>query len=730
MNLNIELPKSLLDELLLKTGEEPVYCALSDIDLEGNYSDRCYFGASKSYLFVFYDKSSRFIPLKECSSVKNSNMINGGAIIATVNGSEELIIRYSMNRLSRFAYIARGVQLLIDGDLEHKIESREAERVCPKCGRVLPGTKRCPKCENKALNIKRIFSMMSTHKLAVIIIVLIMLADNLVVLAKQFIFKDFIDNNLVPQKGTVSDVMAFFLFLVLVSVASTVLWLSRFYICNKLGAGIGKELRQKMMSKLQDLSLSFINKRNPGELIHRVTGDTERVKSFLQEVFCDFFSMLIMLVSVAILMLILNWKLALASFAFSPIVVIFSRTFWPHIRRIFHQQWKKYDKINNKLQDILSGIRVVKVFGKDKAEAENFYELNDDYAKTQKRNEIFFAAVHPILSLFLSFGSYLIVYLGGLDVLVGNMTTGELVQFINFSGLLLGPLGWMSFLPRRIVQTTTSIERIYDVLDESPEINNSPNAEKHDIVGNINFSDVVFGYRSYEPVLDGINLDVKPGEMIGLVGASGSGKSTLINLVMRLYDPDAGTITIDGKNLKNLDIKHFHSQIGVVLQETFLFAGTVLDNIKFAKPDATLEEVILAAKRANAHEFISKMPDGYNTYIGERGHNVSGGEKQRIAIARAILNEPRLLILDEATSALDTESEYQIQEALERLREGRTTFAIAHRLSTLRAADRIAVIDGHKIAELGTHNELLKQKGIYYDLVMAQLQMSKTQHDN
>ena len=298
------------------------------------------------------------------------------------------------------------------------------------------------------------------------------------------------------------------------------------------------------------------------------------------------------------------------------------------------------------------------------------------------------------------------------------------MQFVSYAGMLLGPLSWMSFLPRQIIRMTTSLDRIYDILDEKPKIVNTKSAIKKRINGDISIKDAVFGYRSHEPVLEGIDLEVKSGEMIGLVGASGTGKSTLINVIMRLYDIDEGSITVDGIDIKDYDIADYHNQIGVVLQETFLFAGTVLDNICFARPDATMEDIIKAAKSANAHEFICKLPDGYNTYIGEKGHMLSGGEKQRIAIARAILGDPRILILDEATSALDTESEYQIQEALERLRKGRTTFAIAHRLSTLRCADRIAVINDHKIAELGTHNELLKQRGIYYGLVMAQLEMN------
>ena len=283
----------------------------------------------------------------------------------------------------------------------------------------------------------------------------------------------------------------------------------------------------------------------------------------------------------------------------------------------------------------------------------------------------------------------------------------------------------MTHLPRSVMQMITSLNRIYDVLDEEPAIKDGVEAKDVEIQGDVTFKDVTFGYNSYDPVLEHIDLEVKKGEMIGLVGASGTGKSTMINLIMRLYDVDRGAILVDGVDVREIKQESFHDQIGVVLQETFLFSGTILNNIRFANPKATMEEVIRAAKAANAHDFIVKTPDGYNTYVGERGFNLSGGERQRIAIARAILTNPRLLILDEATSALDTESEYLIQQALDRLTEGRTTFAIAHRLSTLRNADRLVVIDGHSIAEVGTHDELMEKKGIYHELVTAQLQMAK-----
>ena len=337
---------------------------------------------------------------------------------------------------------------------------------------------------------------------------------------------------------------------------------------------------------------------------------------------------------------------------------------------------------------------------------------------------MFWATFFPFLTFAVGAGTYLITFFGGLDVFGGYLTIGQLTQFISYAGMLYSPLQRMAFLPRMLSRTMTSIERVYDVLEEETEVPQSEHAVDLAIKGAVELERVSFGYLSYDPVLEDVSLSVKPGEMIGIVGSSGAGKSTLINLIMRLYDPDDGRITVDGVDLKEISHDSLYSQIGVVLQETFLFSGTILANLRFSKPDATMEEVIQAAKIGGAHDFICKLPDGYNTYVGERGNTLSGGERQRVAIARAVLGNPKILILDEATSSLDTETEYQIQEALGRLIQGRTTFAIAHRLSTLRNADRIVVIDKKRVAEIGTHEELLKKKGIYYNLVTTQLAMN------
>lgn len=719
MNLNFTPP-----QVFEALGQEVIYCVPYDRKINGEYQDDGYVVVTETTLYVTENNNiKRSATLKECDSITCNPLIGGGELVVTKNGVSKRYVLFSSKHLSRFSSIAAGAQLLAEGK-KKRIVNREYETICDKCGRGLPKTKNCPHCKGSGLRTgSRILDICKDHKKSFVVISILMMLSSVLSVLGPDIQKRFIDGPLNYKNGTVSDVFAFLIIMLIITVSTIVVNILKNIACAKLGTSVALKLREKLYNKVQILTMSFIDDRRPGVVMHRIMHDPEMVRHFMQDAFGNMFAMLVTMVFVLVYMLSVNAWLTVVSVIFIPLVIVLTILWRKNIHRRFHMQWKKNDKANSALQDVIAGMRVVKSFGKEKEESEKIDSVNIELAGLQKKNEVFWATFYPWLTFIMGAGIYLVTYFGGIDTINGAMSIGTLTQFIAYAGILYGPLGWMTRLPQMIARTATSIERIYDILDEEPDIVEPEDAVDHKIKGEIEFKDVTFGYHSYEPVLKNINLTVKPGEMIGLVGASGTGKSTMINLLMHLYEVDDGEILIDGVNINNIKSDSFHNQMGVVLQETFLFSGTILNNLKFAKPDATTEEIIMAAKMANAHDFICKTPDGYNTYVGEHGYNLSGGERQRIAIARAILNNPRLLILDEATSNLDTESEFLIQKALSRLISGRTTFAIAHRLSTLKDADRLVVIDGHSIAEIGSHDELIKKKGIYYSLVTAQLEM-------
>ncbi|WOO38227.1 ABC transporter ATP-binding protein [Anaerocolumna sp. AGMB13020] len=729
MELNFRLTGKVKEVLQLKAGEEIKYSVPYDIDESGRLTEDGYIIVTNLRLFIIKGTEITYQnKLAALEKIKCEPMVNNGLLVVKeyAEDYEKYLARFTMHHMVRISLAAKGIERLLEHN-DKEIRSNEREKTCLKCGRALPGTRICPNCDGKQVTAGKFWGLIKYYKLQLVFMALVAIISSALSLYIPQFQKPFIDNILVTKNGTSKDILSFFSIMLFFTVVQILVQVVKNWWFVYLGARISMDIRARMYEKIQELTLSFILDKRPGELMNRVAQDTRKIQRFMQECFGHMFSCLITMTGAIGIMLALDVKMTLVSVVFLPLVYFISGAFRKNIHRRFHLQWVKSDKLNSSLQDVISGIRVVKSFGKEKEESEKFNHLTEEYAAVQSRNEVFWASLYPVLTFIMSMGIYFVLYFGGIKVLDGNMTVGTLMQFNAYAWILYGPLGWMTHLPRMITEMVTSLERIYDVLDEEPLILNKSDAVQHSISGEIEFKNVSFGYKSYEPVLKNIDLHIKKGEYIGLVGASGTGKSTMINLIMHLYEADDGDILIDGRNIKELDLEHYHSQLGVVLQETFLFSGSILNNIRFAKPEASMEEIIQAAKAANAHDFICKTPDGYNTYVGEHGYNLSGGERQRIAIARAILNNPGILILDEATSSLDTESEYLIQKALERLSAGRTTLAIAHRLSTLRRADRLIVIDGHSIAETGSHNELMEQQGIYYNLVTAQLQMQSLQ---
>ncbi len=653
---------------------------------------------------------------------------NGGAD----DGSDNVpVCRCSMSCITQVGELVKVLNhYLLSGELLDIDE--ESLPVCPKCHRHYPkGMNVCLFCVKKRSVFSRAFTFFKPHLGKVVVSGILLTLANLLSSVLPLLNSQLIDNYLVPVKNAkpyfddpVKGVIAVAGLMALLFLVSRILNIFSTRLSNRIGSQFSGELRKLVYEKIQALSLTSMSGRSTGNLLHRITRDTERVKDFFNQQGRYLIEQTVMFIVVLTVLFCTNWLLALLVVVPLPIAVFMISRFWASTHLRYHKQWRVDSRATAILHDIIKGIRVVKSFGNEEREIEKFSKVSKDLADICAYNEKYWAVTFPMVGSFMTLGEFLVLIVGGAMVLRGDLTLGEMTRFNLYLAFLYAPLRWMSTFPRRVADASTALVKIYEILDEKQTLDDS-GTTVFDPSGAITFKDVDFGYRSYEPVLKNVNFTIAPGEMVGLVGHSGAGKSTIINLCLRLYDVGMGSITVGGTDIRTVSQHDLRDGIGVVFQETYLFSGTAYDNIAYARPNATPEEVIAAARAARAHDFITALPDGYNTVIGENGHTLSGGERQRISIARAILKNPKILILDEATSSLDPETEIQIQEALAELTKGRTTIAIAHRLATLHGADRLIVLEKGRIVQIGPHSELVNEDGIYRNLVLAQRETTK-----
>ncbi len=495
------------------------------------------------------------------------------------------------------------------------------------------------------------------------------------------------------------------------------------YLISGMSQHVVVDLREDLYQHLQKLSLSFFERQTTGDLMSRITNDVNVIQNSLINGLSNMVLQPVMIIGIVGFLLYIDWKLALVSFLIIPLITYAINKFGFKMRSISTKIQDEMSNVTNILQETLSAVRIVKAFNNEDKEIKKFSKANERTLEQNLKGVQVEATITPVVEFIISLGAAAFLWYGGHKVLDGSMTTGELVTFISYIGLLVSPINILSKSYNLMQKAVGAAERIFKLLEVDEKVIEKEDAvEMPAIEGEVVFDDISFSYNEEEEVLTDINLKIDQGEMVAFVGHSGAGKTTLVNLIPRFYDVDSGEIRIDGINIEDVKIDSLRKQIGIVPQETILFKGTIADNIAYGASHKSREEVIEAAKKANAHQFISNFDNGYDTEVGERGVSLSGGQKQRISIARALLTDHKILILDEATSSLDLKSESLIQEALERLIKDRTTFVIAHRLSTIINADKIIVIEEGEIVEKGKHEELIENKGYYYKLYKSQFE--------
>ncbi len=617
------------------------------------------------------------------------------------------------------------------GEIDPDEKDFKKDDFCPKCGARYPDPARkiCPACMDKRGLLRRLLEFTAGYRVYMAMILFTLVLASALGVITPYLSSAFFYDEVLNQEGEFYGQLALVLSLV---VGTTVLRLFinmlSGCITSKVSGNVIYKLKKTIFSSVNRLSMSFFTGRQTGGLMTQVNNDANSIYWLFVDGLPYFLINTVQLVTVFIIMLILNPLLAVLSVSVVPVFASIIVKLIAKMRTLFAKRYASNRAMNSTLSDALSGVRVVKAFAREEEECKRFNSRSERFEYTNREVTVFNNTAFPAANLVMYLSTIIVWGVGGWMVMTGygDMKYGELTAFVTYVGMMNSPLFMFVDMSYWFSSCMNALQRLFEIADAEPDVREPAEPVRcENLQGKVEFIDVEFSYTKERKIIDGVSFTVEPGEALGIVGHTGAGKSTLANLLIRLYDVNSGSIRIDGVDVKDYSMKDLRKNIAMVSQETYLFVGTILENVRYAKPEATYEEVVSAAKIAGAHDFIIKLPNGYDTQIGFGNKDLSGGERQRVSIARAILKDPKILILDEATAAMDTETERKIQNALNHLSKGRTTIMIAHRLSTLKDADKLIVIENGKMPEHGTHKELLAQKGIYHKLYKLQMEAMK-----
>ena len=735
--------------------EEQVLVATdTDLDIRGEYTESWIVATRELVLVFLLDRDAdevlllKDIRLQQIETARTDTRVGSGFLEIKTNGVFEELARFTNKNAEKFAKVAARLRTLAEGrEVQIGVDEEIPVGRCKQCGTRLPDRNMtiCPKCLKRGQVFLRFLAMTKQYwpyTTAAMVLVIFSTLIQLVPAKLTQVLVDHVFLKITPLPPWFAAITGIFdltspiqwlwalvgLLAVTTALGSIVGWM-RETLAVKISNRLGYDLRQQVFDKMQDLAVRYHDTHPVGQLMTRCTQDVETLQTFINQLTSGFGYQLILVVSIAVVLLTMSWQLTLWAIAPAPFVMVFTYLYYKHITPMWRRYWAARSSMANMLNGALTGIRVVKAFAQEKREGRRFDKYSGGFNQSALDVGYATARFYPFVSFLFTLGSYFIWIRGGSEILSGEggsdsgLTIGVLIAFLSYLSLFYAPLNSLTQMSTWFTSFTTQAHRVFEVLDERPEIEETGEAVEFEFEGAITFENVMFGYDPHIPILQDVSFRVHPGEMVGIVGHSGSGKSTTVNLIMRYYDINEGTIRIDNIDLQNIQKICLRRQVGLVAQDPFLFRGTIAENIHYGNPDVAPEQVLNAALSANAHMFITRNHDGYDSRLGERGSGLSGGERQRVAIARALLHNPQILILDEATSSVDTLAEREIQKAIEALSRGRTVIAIAHRLSTLRNCDRIIVFEEGQIRENGSHEELLALGGIYHKLVEIQSQL-------